>query len=175
MVAQAIQDCGNTGRYYCEYRDKDEDDETLRPQRVKEYQVAITNRTGAQVTITMALTGSTTIRNRAEILSTSSGTLFSPQGINSVRINAYDTKVVTLKIKGAENYMPDGNVVVPLHIYKGPSIAHKNITVKDDDDRAYIGGRRGHPYGGGAWNVGPCCFTEGCAFSSADTASACAN
>ena len=36
LVAQAIQDFCKTGRYYCEYRDGDNDDTNLRPQRVKD-------------------------------------------------------------------------------------------------------------------------------------------
>ena len=175
MVAQAIQDCGTTGRYYCEYRDGDDGGTTqapipLRPKRVKEYQVTITNRSGQNLNdIRILLTGNTGV---AEILSTDTGNLFSPGGVNSIRINDGDTKVVTLSIKGVEDYEQESNSVFTMTVWTGLTgtnnkLGTRNITVVDDDNTAYIGRRGYHPYGGGAWPSSPCCFTEGCAFSSA--------
>ena len=46
----------------------------------------------------------------------------------------------------------------------GNYLGVKQVTIVEDDNRAYIGRRGYHPYGGGAWPSEPHCFTEGCAF-----------
>ena len=43
------------------------------------------------------------------------------------------------------------------------AIARHEITVVDDDNTAYIGQRRHHPYGE-TWNSQPHCYSHGCAY-----------
>ena len=182
MVAQAIQDCGDTGRYYCEYRDKDEGGTdsggmpiSLRPKRVKDLQITITNRSGqALPNVRMGFSGAGA--DRVEIISKDSGSFTAGGGVDNISIGNGDTKVVNISIKGVENYVDTGNAKTTLQVWTGLAglnnlLGEREFTIVEDDNRAYIGRRNYHPYGGGAWPSSPCCFTESCAFS----ANACTN
>ena len=109
--------------------------------------------------------------NRVIILSKSEGNFINNtnQGVNGIGIKYGDAKVVKISVKGVEDYENKGNQTMTLRVYSGLSgagnyLGVKQVTIVEDDNRAYIGRRGYHPYGGGAWPSEPHCFTEGCAF-----------
>ena len=168
LVAQAVQDCGSSGAYYCEYRDDDTDNENLRPGRIKEYQIRITNNNRTDKgNLRIGFLGAA--GNKVSILEKNGVGSLVTNGefhfVQHITVKARETEVITLKLKGREIYVSDSDKTTKMTVSEGLTILkQKTITVKEDDNRAYIGRRNGHPYGGGAWNVAPCCFTENCAF-----------
>ena len=75
-------------------------------------------------------------------------------------------QTVTLRVRGKANFAIDGNATETINILGdgGASIASFRMTIVDDDDSAYVGQRRRHPYGA-SWNSQPHCYgTLNCAF-----------
>ncbi len=71
---------------------------------------------------------------------------------------------VTLMVRGKPNFAIDGNATETINILGrgGAVIGSISMTIIDDDDSAYIGQRRHHPYGA-SWRRQPHCYTHDCA------------
>ncbi len=74
-------------------------------------------------------------------------------------------KSVTFKLRGKPNFVRDGNTTETINILGngGAVIASISMTIVDDDDSAYVGQRRSHPYGA-SWRRQPHCYTHECAW-----------
>ena len=138
-------------RGYCEFRDIPDDAAravpitiTIRNADVGEYRIAI-SRAGAQADDLKLLTSSLTIFGVQTFLQGETATL--------------DILVVSRR----PNYRPGDTttnsiaVLPPLASSFADAIAMHEITIVDDDNSAYIGRRRHHPYGE-TWNSQPHCY-----------------
>ena len=88
----------------------------------------------------------------------------------SYQLQQGETKTLTFGVvSSAPNYTPgdtstSGIIVWPPGFTSQADIlATHAITIVDDDNSAYIGQRRHHPYGG-SWNSRPHCYSHGCAY-----------
>ena len=79
------------------------------------------------------------------------------------------TKTLDLLLVTIPNYTPGDTstnaivVLPPGATSFADAIARHEITIVDDDNSAYIGQRRHHPYGE-TWNSQPHCYSHGCAW-----------
>ena len=85
-------------------------------------------------------------------------------------VQAGETKTIEFKVLGRANYRKGGNgngvilVGPPGLSNENQAIASCTVTVKDDDNMAWIGSRDSHPYGDQIWQSMPHCWDEvGCA------------
>jgi len=167
LVAHAAFDCPVDGlpfgKEYCEYRDGSGSDdwsdfdlpEPIR-QRPRAY-ITINATTGGQWIITHD--GSSLMSAH---LSDSVGPVRYP-------VKAGETTKIEVKVFGRGNYRKEGNttgrivVLPPGSSSVNDAIASCTVTVQDDDNKAYVGSRYRHPYGG-VWQSKPHCYDEvGCA------------
>ncbi len=81
-----------------------------------------------------------------------------------------DTKTLTYDIVSKNpNYTPGDTITSSITVWppgftsRADIIATHTITIVDDDNTAYIGRRRHHPYGE-TWNSQPHCYSHGCAW-----------
>ncbi len=84
-------------------------------------------------------------------------------------LTAGETKTITFSVVSIPNYTPGDTatnaivVLPPGATSFADAIARHEITIVDDDNTAYVGRRRHHPYGE-TWNSQPHCYSHGCAW-----------
>ncbi len=138
---------------YCEFRD--DGDESFPTHRYTELSVTFHNfEAGVQYKAQLMPS------SRLEFARTASReiTFFTP-----TTADARYTRPVMLR--GKANFTEDGNATETINILGrgGAVIGSYTITIIDDDDMAYIGQRRHHPYGA-SWKSQPHCYTHNCAW-----------
>ena len=83
---------------------------------------------------------------------------------NRARLDAGRSWGPTFDISGIPNYTKGGSATGKIVLTKdGTDMESCTINIIDDDNSAYVGQRRQHPYGG-TWKSTPHCFTQGCAW-----------
>ena len=165
LIAQAFN-CpipgSEIGHYYCEYRDEP----------------GVNNPSPSNANSGVA--SSARGRGRIDIYNASGGwytltyeNVFAydmgsdvPRSEESVRIPFGEDFSMSFEVSGVPNYAKgstNGAISIRRRGASGPVVSSCDISVIDDDNSAYIGQRRSHPYGG-TWKTTPHCMTEGCAW-----------
>ncbi len=143
---------------YCEFRDTVDDDN---PSHARSGWIEVTVKNTRAVEYFIQLVDF----NRNDANSTI------PTGVGSEnRVMGTEGGTVTLfeEFSAIHNYIPDGDKTFTLRVRSwdpvgrdGRNHGDTTITIIDDDDTAYIGRRRAHPYGEMPWQL--CCWEHNCA------------
>ena len=155
-----IQSSASNSSTYCEFRDNAGNSSATLETRVKE----------VRISITPSATG--TYSFGVEDTSLKMG----KDSTNPVTSQTYNRDLVLgetyseeFEIWATPNYRKDGNKNVAILVLPvgwsgfSDSIASCNVTIVEDDNSAYVGRRKHHPYGG-TWLTRPHCYEHNCAY-----------
>ncbi len=143
-------------RNYCEFRDIP--DEATRAVPIT---VTIRNADAGVYVIEKELQHSIKLVNSSDF-STYNGRFTFTQG--QTRTLSGFTMLVTIPNYSPGDTATNAIVVLPPGATSfADAIARHEITIVDDDNSAYVGRRRHHPYGE-SWNSQPHCYSHGCAY-----------